>query len=63
MEKRTKLGVYDLRGPAIERIAALADDNHADAADEDSAMANFRKFSDSFFDTQLRFLNDEKLAG
>ncbi|MDX3978244.1 hypothetical protein [Shinella sp.] len=63
MENKTKLGVYDLRGPAVERFQRVADDNHADVADEDAAVANFRTFSDSFFETQLRFLNDEKLAG
>jgi hypothetical protein len=45
----TKIGEYELKGSAVEKFGALIDDNHADPADEEGAIANFDKFADSFF--------------
>ena len=62
MKLTRNLGVYDLRGPAVERAAQAADSNDATAADEGRALDNFRQFSDSFFRSQRRFLDDAKIA-
>ncbi|MEQ8480206.1 MAG: hypothetical protein RIC18_06085 [Hoeflea sp.] len=62
MVNEPKYGIYDLSGPAVQRSRDIVDDNHSDAADEGMALRNFSRFSDSFFKTQNRFLNDEKLS-
>ncbi|MGA1801894.1 hypothetical protein [Rhizobium sp. HT1-10] len=62
MTEKSKLGLYDLHGPAVDRLQLACDDNHADAADEAKALENFRSFSDSYLSTQLKFLGDAKLG-
>ncbi|OCW58999.1 hypothetical protein [Hoeflea olei] len=62
MKNESKLGIYDLSGPAVERLRRVVDDNHAETADEAVAMANFDGFSDSLYRTQRAFLGSKKLA-
>lgn len=51
-----KVGIYDLKGSAVELLLTLKDDNHADPADEERALRNFASFSESFFNSHRNFI-------
>ena len=52
------LGKHDLKGPAVDRLRNVPDANHAHAAEEEIALANFQKMASSFFETQNRFMTE-----
>jgi hypothetical protein len=58
MENRSKLGMTDLNGPAVDRFSGLKDDNHSYPAEEEAALRNFDSFARSFFDTQRSFIRE-----
>jgi hypothetical protein len=60
----TKIGEYELKGPAVAKFEALIDDNGDTPADEARAIANFDKFADPYFRANRSFIKEiGKAAG
>lgn len=53
-----KLGAHDLKGAAVDLLAALIDDNGDSPADEARAIKNFDSFADSYFRQSRQFIKD-----
>ncbi|MEL6922289.1 MAG: hypothetical protein AAFO77_14975 [Pseudomonadota bacterium] len=50
--QKQRYGVTKLSGPAVERSSTWADNNHAQIADEETAIANMDAAKDSFVNMQ-----------